>query len=427
MKRIYSFLIVMVMVITNIFGNWNSVLVNASQNDFYNLSDPALLTYVEDQVYSNLENTLASDDYIIEDIQTVYISKEYLEEVAYNSLENIYFGYSLKEVCEQFEGTKFIFTLGENGATEVQEFEAYDNTFNQVVKNVAIGTGVIVICITVSVVTAGTGAPAVVSAVFATSAKSAAIAAVSSGAIGGTMAGIVTGIQTKDFDEAIKAAVVTGSEGFKWGAITGAVSGGASEILKPRTVVVPASVSLVDDVTNVADDAINVVDDVVNVTDDTVNVVDDVANVADDAVSVVDDAAKVTDDMINNASNAWRKSELKALKKYGGNEQKSFLGGKEVSMQTPGATKPDIVRQIDGHLEAIEVKNYDLESNVTQLCNELKRQIGQRVNDLPKGSTQRIVLDVEGRGYSANIIDDAINSIQSALRDVYPDIPIDIL
>ena len=77
-------------------------------------------------------------------------------------------------------------------------------------------------------VTAGAGAP-VVSAVFAASAKTATTFALSSGAISGAMAGVVTGIQTGDVGEALKAAALEGSEGFKVGAITGALVGGVQQ------------------------------------------------------------------------------------------------------------------------------------------------------------------------------------------------------
>lgn len=51
----------------------------------------------------------------------------------------------------------------------------------------------------------------------------------SSGIIGGVAAGLVTGIQTGNFEEAIKSGTLAGSNEFKWGAITGAIFGGASE------------------------------------------------------------------------------------------------------------------------------------------------------------------------------------------------------
>ena len=109
-------------------------------------------------------------------------------------------------------------------------FEEYDDTFDKVIRNVAIGTGVILLCVTVSVVTGGLGAPAA-SMIFAASAKSATVFALSSGVISGVSAGVVEGLQTHDFDKAIKAAALKGSEGFMWGAVTGAVVGGATEAI----------------------------------------------------------------------------------------------------------------------------------------------------------------------------------------------------
>ena len=53
----------------------------------------------------------------------------------------------------------------------------------------------------------------------------------SSGLFSGVSAGVVTGMETGDFDEAMKSAALAGSEGFKWGAITGSVTGGAGEVI----------------------------------------------------------------------------------------------------------------------------------------------------------------------------------------------------
>lgn len=195
---------------------------------FTSLNDQNLMRYVEDTVYSDLVNQLDSDKYFVENVEAVYISKEYLDELAYNSQENIYFGYKLSELDEAFQGERYIFTLGENGQTDVVPFEEYDETYDKVIRNVAIGTGVILLCVTVSVVTGGAGAPAV-SMIFAASAKSAAIFALSSGVISGVSAGVVEGMETHDFDKAIKAAALKGSEDFMWGACTGAVAGDASE------------------------------------------------------------------------------------------------------------------------------------------------------------------------------------------------------
>ena len=195
---------------------------------FKSLNDPELLRYVEDSVYADLVNQLNSDDYFVENVEAVYISKEYLDELAYNSQENIYFGYKLSDLDDAFQGEKYIFRLSDSGETEVVPFEEYDDTFDKVIRNVAIGTGVILLCVTITVVTDGLGAPAV-SAIFAASAKTATGFAASSAVISGASAGIVEGYKTHDYDKAMKAAALKGSEGFMWGAITGAVVGGVGE------------------------------------------------------------------------------------------------------------------------------------------------------------------------------------------------------
>lgn len=195
---------------------------------YNDLDDSLLLAHVEDLVYRETIQALNSEEYFVEGVSTVYLSKEYLEEAAFNSQSNVYFGYTLAELDELFQGKKYIFTLGDDGKTTVQELqEIEDLSTETMLKNVAIGTGVILVCVTVSAVTAGT-APAV-SMIFAVSATTAQTAAVSSAAFGAISAGIVRGIQTGDFDEAIEAAAMGATEGFKWGAISGGVIGGASE------------------------------------------------------------------------------------------------------------------------------------------------------------------------------------------------------
>lgn len=200
---------------------------SAPDVEFSGLDDENLQRYLRDTLYTALVEDLDSDQYYVENVDTKYISKEYLKELAANSKENIYFGYTLSALEQQFQGTKYVFTVGDDGHTIVHAFEDYDDTYDRVVQNVAIGTGVILVCVTVSAVTGGV-APTV-SMVLAVSAKTAAGAAVSGGAIGGSMAGISTAISTGDVSKAIDAAALGGSEGFKWGAIAGAVTGGAGE------------------------------------------------------------------------------------------------------------------------------------------------------------------------------------------------------
>ena len=54
----------------------------------------------------------------------------------------------------------------------------------------------------------------------------------SSGLFSGVSAGVIKGIETGNMEEAVKAAALAGSDSFKWGAITGAITGGAQETAK---------------------------------------------------------------------------------------------------------------------------------------------------------------------------------------------------
>lgn len=98
-------------------------------------------------------------------------------------------------------------------------------------------------------------------------------------------------------DAALKDVALKGSEGFKWGAITGTISGGAGKALKlvksARTIHTP------------------------------------------------------------------RESELTVLERTkGATEQVSYLNGEEVSLYTQGATRPDVVvKNADGTIQAIEVNS----------------------------------------------------------------------
>ena len=195
---------------------------------FSDLSDQALTPYLENAVYTNLVEGLSNENYLVENVSAVYLSKEYLEEIEYNSLENVYFGFTLSELDAAFQGARYVFTLGEDGQTTVTEFQEYDDIYEKVLRNVTIGVGVILICVTVSVVSGGLGGHAV-SMIFAASAKSGAIMGLTGGVLGGVASGVVTGIETGSFDEALKAAALAGSEGFKWGVISGVVEGGIAE------------------------------------------------------------------------------------------------------------------------------------------------------------------------------------------------------
>lgn len=201
-----------------------------SAPEFRRMGDAALLPYLENSLYEQLVSDLDSSDYFVENVQAVYISQEYLDELAFNSQENVYFGYTLSELNAQFQGEKYIFTLGENNETVAVPWTDYDDAYDRMIRNVAIGTGVILVCVTVSVVSAGVGAPAV-SMIFAMAAKDGAVGGLLGAASSGVPVFIATAVRTGDMQQAAREAALAGSEGFKWGAIGGSISGGAKEAI----------------------------------------------------------------------------------------------------------------------------------------------------------------------------------------------------
>lgn len=123
-----------------------------------------------------------------------------------------------------------MFDIDENGNTTVKELAVITDNFDKVIQNVMIGSGVILICVTVSMV-AAPSAPAV-SLIFATAAKNATTFAISGAALDGVVSVAITGYETGDVDKAIQEGLVSASEGFKWGAIFGALEGGTSTAIK---------------------------------------------------------------------------------------------------------------------------------------------------------------------------------------------------
>ena len=144
MKKLCSLLMALVLLAGCALGE--------STPEFRRMGDAALLPYLESSLYEQLVSDLDSSDYFVENVQAVYISQEYLDELAFNSQENVYFGYTLSELNAQFQGEKYIFTLGENNETVAVPWTDYDDAYDRVIRNVAIGAGVILVCVTVSVV-----------------------------------------------------------------------------------------------------------------------------------------------------------------------------------------------------------------------------------------------------------------------------------
>lgn len=397
MKKILSVLLTLSLLLCSS----NISIAAENVREFTSLSDPSLLQCVEDSIYAGLVDQFDSEDYLIENVKAIYISQEYLDELAFNSKSNIFFGYTLEELDAQFQGKRYVFTLGDNCETVVEELASYDNTYERIIKNIAVGTGVILVCATVTVVTAGAGLTTI-SGFFAVSTIGATVEALEGAGFGSIFAGIIEGIRTGDFDSALKAGAVAASEGFKWGAISGTIT---SHIPTPK--ILPGGITIADDLAKVSDDAANIFDDFLRNADE----------IAEGTVEIADDLP------------AWRKAELRALNEKGGYDQLTFQNRKLVSHGTPGGTRPDVIRLINDHVEAVEVKYYDLsnESCLKVMCKELFREVTDRIKHLPEDSTQRIILDVTDRGFTTELVDFAKTRIWDSLKDVYPSIPIDVV
>lgn len=342
---------------------------------FKSMADPNLLEYVENDIYAKLEEQFSSDDYEIVNVNATYVSKEYIEELNYNTKKNIYFGYSLDEIEQQLDGKKYIFTLTDEGTTGIKIIEDKEDHYNEIVRNVAIGTGIILVCVTIAIVTygAGSGASAAgtataINVFFVAAAKEAAKCALIGAAVSGVTSSAINYYQTGDYQEAISEGIYGASSGYMWGALFGAVSGGVGSLAKmPKWM------------------------------------------------------------KTKGGHPTWQESEKDIAESLGAEAQVSFLDGKEVSMWEPGATRPDaVIVNADKTITAVEIKNYNLadKANLSMLRNELKRQITQRLKDLPAGSKQMIYLDVRGRGYTAAFLEEVKAYLYAELGEVYPNIPI---
>ena len=185
---------------------------------------PAAFDHINITIQDDIQE--AFDDYNVDFVDTIYLSQEYVEELDANSKKNVYFGYDFDEVASAMEGTNWTFTV-ENGQTFINEVAKQSDALANIVRKVAIGTGVILICVVVSSISAGVGA-APVACFFAGAAKSALIGSISGAAVSGVIGAAIAGIQTHNFEEAINSAASAAADGFMWGAISGALIGGFS-------------------------------------------------------------------------------------------------------------------------------------------------------------------------------------------------------
>lgn len=207
--------------------------------------DPGYLQLVENVVGAELDEGLDPSQYFVTGVQARYVSQEYAAELAYNSRANVFFGYTLDELDALFEGKRYVFDLGEDGQTFVHEFEPYQDGLSpaaaKALADVAVGTGAIVVSVSLFPVVAGglaaASAPAVVVSFFVGASDLAAIvssAGVGAG-VGALISGVVTGVQTGSVRESLESAALGAADGYKWGAVLGSLGSGAASAWLVKT------------------------------------------------------------------------------------------------------------------------------------------------------------------------------------------------
>lgn len=195
------------------------VVQTEPEETYVDIREPGALTTLEDQIYAELVMQLDSTDYFVDHIEVTYISSEYLAELEFNSQANIYFGYTLDQLNKFFEGKQFIFTLGEDGQTVVQELVQQDNRFDEVVKNLAIGTGIILVS---AVVVCAIGPQSVTFSTVMSCALD-----MGKGPtvkfIGSMLRSVITNRNAENFGQLVQETALESSENFKWGVLGGAL------------------------------------------------------------------------------------------------------------------------------------------------------------------------------------------------------------
>ncbi len=192
--------------------------------------------YIEDTVYSQLTAKLDSDAYFIDTVEAKFISKEYIDELEYNSLENTYFGKKLSELDKEYQNKRYIFTTDEQGKTVVKEFKETDNSYKtaaggifssvteaysdpryqRAINDTIIGSGIVIL----NVILFSSGASDSISIMLAsTTGESFCVLA------SGITSGIIKGIETNDLKTGLETALIAGSSEYKWCAVTGIAKG----------------------------------------------------------------------------------------------------------------------------------------------------------------------------------------------------------
>ena len=76
-----------------------------------------------------------------------------------------------------------------------------------------------------------------------------------------------------------------------------------------------------------------------------------------------------------------------------------------------GSSRPDLYHT--GH--SIKVKNYKIttSSRKSSLVNNVSKQVGKRLSDLPNGTKQSVIIDIRGQNISDEILDELYEKIMN--------------
>ena len=99
MKKVISLVLSVILIMVGAYNGFASDVSADGESiepDYASLNDPQLLEDVENNLYEQITKQLEGQDYYVENVSAVYISKEYIQELEYNSEMNVYFGYTLE-------------------------------------------------------------------------------------------------------------------------------------------------------------------------------------------------------------------------------------------------------------------------------------------------------------------------------------------
>ncbi len=117
--------------------------------EWQDLSDPEALKSMEQSLQTELLSLLSGTDVTVE---AVYVSQEYLEELRYNSQQNLFFGMTLEELQQAFGGQFYGVTYSTEGEPQVTSMEEPSDILGTLARST--GSGKVMVCITLAGVAA---------------------------------------------------------------------------------------------------------------------------------------------------------------------------------------------------------------------------------------------------------------------------------